>query len=315
MAGLQVVPGEIRSGDRFGAYVHVPYCATRCGYCDFNTYTPGELGNSTTGLSQSDEVTSYLTAVMAEVELAARVLSEDGSRALPIVDTVFIGGGTPTQLAPDQLGGILRRLDETFGLAPDAEITTEANPESVTARQLAELRTAGFTRISLGMQSAVEHVLSVLDRSHTPGRALEAAKQARTEGFAHVSLDLIYGTPTESDDDWRASLQAAISADVDHISAYALTVEPGTRMARQVARGELAMIDDDVLADRYQLADRILSEAGFSWYEISNWARTPGDRCRHNELYWRGGDWWGFGPGAHSHAGGVRWWNVKHPAA
>jgi oxygen-independent coproporphyrinogen-3 oxidase len=165
------------------------------------------------------------------------------------------------------------------------------------------------------MQSAVEHVLSVLDRSHTPGRALEAAKQARTEGFAHVSLDLIYGTPTESDDDWRASLQAAISADVDHISAYALTVEPGTRMARQVARGELAMIDDDVLADRYQLADRILSEAGFSWYEISNWARTPGDRCRHNELYWRGGDWWGFGPGAHSHAGGVRWWNVKHPAA
>jgi oxygen-independent coproporphyrinogen-3 oxidase len=286
----------------FGVYVHVPFCATRCGYCDFNTYTASELN----GGRSSD---GYVRAALAELALARRVLGD----AAPAVETVFFGGGTPTLLAPAQLAAILDAIDATFGLAPGAEITTEANPESVDPASLAALRAAGFTRVSLGMQSAVPHVLATLDRVHTPGRAAEAAREARSAGFAHVSLDLIYGTPGESDDDWRASLDAALAAEPDHLSAYALIVEPGTRLAAQIRRGALPEPDDDVLADRYELADGVLRGAGYDWYEVSNWARSPADACRHNLGYWRGGDWWGIGPGAHSHAGGVRWWNVLHP--
>lgn len=316
------VQGEEQSqpADHFGVYVHVPYCATRCGYCDFNTYTLSELAvgehaTHTTPAGTATDIDSYLSAVLAEIELASRVLATKPGPERPRIDTVFFGGGTPTLLPTAHLATILRRLDSVFGLALGAEVSTEANPESVDSNSLAALVDAGFTRISLGMQSAVPHVLATLDRRHTPGLAVAAAAQARQAGFAHVNVDLIYGAPTETDTDWLESLNAAVSAKPDHISAYALTVEPGTRLARQVRSGELAAPDDDALADRYLLTEQILGEAGMGWYEISNWARTSDDRCRHNQLYWRGGNWWGFGPGAHSHVGGVRWWNVKHPAA
>ncbi len=289
----------------FGVYVHVPFCATRCGYCDFNTYTASELDGG--GRSRA----GYVAAVRAELALARRVLGD----AAPAAQTVFFGGGTPTLLAPGELAEILGAIDEAFGLATGAEVTTEANPESVDAASLAALRDAGFTRVSLGMQSAVPHVLATLDRTHTPGRAAAAAREARTAGFEHVSLDLIYGTPGESDDDWRASLDAALAAEPDHVSAYALIVEPGTRLAAQVKRGLLPAPDDDALADRYEVADAALSAAGLGWYEVSNWAVSADAACHHNVGYWRGGDWWGVGPGAHSHVGGVRWWNVLHPSA
>ncbi len=206
------------------------------------------------------------------------------------------------------------RSVETFGLAADAEITTEANPESVTQAYFESLRANGFTRVSIGMQSAIPHVLEVLDRQHRPGRPEAAVAEARAAGFEHVNLDLIYGAPYETEADWQASLDAAIGAGADHVSAYALVVEEGTALARQVAQGVVPAPDDDLLADRYVQADETLSAAGFEWYEVSNWARTPADRCRHNELYWEGANWWGIGPGAHSHVGGVRWWNVKHPS-
>jgi oxygen-independent coproporphyrinogen-3 oxidase len=291
----------------FGAYVHVPFCASRCGYCDFNTYTPAELGGSTA-------MAGYAGTVLREVDLAAEVFRRAGVTPPPLA-TVFFGGGTPTLLSPDQLATVLDGLAATFGLAPDAEVTTEANPESVDPGTLRRLRAAGFTRISLGMQSVAPHVLALLDRRHTAGRAAAAAGEARAAGFAHVNLDLIYGTPGETAADFAASLAAAVAAGVDHVSAYSLIVEDGTRLAARVRRGEVAAPDDDVAADRYLAADTALEAAGFTWYEVSNWAATPAARCRHNLLYWRGGDWWGFGPGAHSHVGGVRWWNVKHPAA
>jgi oxygen-independent coproporphyrinogen-3 oxidase len=289
----------------FGVYVHVPFCASRCGYCDFNTYTAAELG----GGADRD---AYADTVLAELALARRVLADSPPRR---VDTVFVGGGTPTLLPPDHLGRILDAVDRTWGLAGDVEVTTEANPESVTFESLKELRAAGFTRISLGMQSAAPGVLAILDRRHSPGRAVAAAREARDAGFDHVNLDLIYGTPGETPEDFAESLAAAIAAGVDHVSAYALIVEDGTRLAARMRRGELPYPSDDVAADRYLAAEAALSAAGFSWYEVSNWARSPQARCRHNLLYWTGGDWWGLGPGAHSHIGGVRWWNVKHPSA
>jgi putative oxygen-independent coproporphyrinogen III oxidase len=288
----------------FGIYVHVPFCATRCGYCDFNTYTAVELGS---GASRD----SYAGLAVAEVRLAREVLGP----AAPAVSTVFFGGGTPTLLPPRDLGQILAAIDAEFGLADGAEVTTEANPDSVDERSLAQLRETGFTRISLGMQSAAEHVLAVLDRSHSPGRAEQCVGWARAAGFAHVSLDLIYGTPGESAADWERSVRSAIEAGPDHISAYALTVETGTRLAARVRRGEFAPPDDDDMADRYLAADELLASAGLRWYEISNWAAGPASACRHNLLYWSGGNWWGVGPGAHSHVGGTRWWNVRHPAA
>jgi oxygen-independent coproporphyrinogen-3 oxidase len=288
----------------FGIYVHVPFCATRCGYCDFNTYTAAELGG---GASRD----SYASLAAAEVRFAGRVLGP----GRPRVNTVFFGGGTPTLLPPGDLAAILAAIDAEFGLAPDAEVTTEANPESVDQLSLEQLRAAGFTRISLGMQSAAEHVLAVLDRSHTPGRPERCVAWARSAGFAHVSLDLIYGTPGESAADWERSVRAAIDAGPDHVSAYALIVEDGTRLAARIRRGELAPPDDDEMADRYLAADDLLAAAGLGWYEVSNWATEPGSACRHNLVYWSGGNWWGIGPGAHSHVGGTRWWNVRHPAA
>ena len=286
----------------FGVYVHVPFCASRCGYCDFNTYTAAELGG---GGAAAD----YADTVLRELDLAVRVL--DGSA--PPVSTVFFGGGTPTLLPTEDLTRILTGVEKRFGLAPDAEVTTEANPESVSPASLRRLREAGFTRLSLGMQSVAPHVLQILDRQHTAGRAAAAVAEARDAGFGHLNLDLIYGTPGEAADDFARSLATAVDAGVDHVSAYSLIVEEGTRLAARVRRGELPVPSDDVAADRYLAAEATLSAAGFDWYEVSNWARSEAARCRHNLLYWRGGDWWGFGPGAHSHVGGVRWWNVKHP--
>ena len=294
-----------RLGERpFGFYVHVPFCTVRCGYCDFNTYTAVELGE---GASRA----TYAEAAIAEVRMARRVLG-DVDRP---VDTVFFGGGTPTLLPPADLTAIVAAIAGEFGVADDAEVTTEANPDSVTAWDLEALRRGGINRVSLGMQSAVPHVLATLDRTHDPLRVPAAVDWARAAGFERISLDLIYGTPGESLDDWATSLEAALACEPDHLSAYSLIVEDGTAMARAVRRGEVAMRDDDDLADKYLMADERLGGAGLEWYEVSNWARGEQSRCRHNLLYWRGDDWWGVGPGAHSHVGGVRWWNVKHPAA
>jgi putative oxygen-independent coproporphyrinogen III oxidase len=296
LAGLGAQP--------FGIYVHVPFCQTRCGYCDFNTYTATELGN---GASRD----TYAGLAIAEIRLSRRVL---GTASLPVT-SVFFGGGTPTLLPPAALAGILRAIDGEFGLAAGAEVTVEANPETVDERVLAGLRAGGMTRISLGMQSAVPHVLAMLDRVHEPGRPARCARWAQAAGFEHVSLDLIYGTPGETDGDWRESLAAALAAAPDHISAYALIVEPGTALAARIARGQVPAPDDDAMADRYLIADEMLSAHGLTWYEVSNWAAGEAAWCRHNLLYWTSADWWGIGPGAHSHVGGTRWWNVKHPAA
>jgi oxygen-independent coproporphyrinogen-3 oxidase len=307
LPGLVATPGR-----RFGIYIHVPFCATRCGYCDFNTYTAAELGGATPD--------GWLAALRAELGLAAAHLgapsSDVAGRAAPNSDvaTVFVGGGTPSLLGGAGLSAVLDGVREHFSLAPDAEVTTEANPESTSPRLFDQLRSVGFTRVSLGMQSVAPHVLAVLDRVHSPGRALDAAAEARAAGFDHINLDLIYGTPGETDDDLRRSVDAAIDAGVDHVSGYALLVEDGTALARRVRRGEIPAPDDDVMARRYQLLDERLVHAGFDWYEVSNWSR-PGGECRHNIGYWGGGEWWGAGPGAHGYLGSTRWWNVKHPTA
>nr|WP_296772359.1 radical SAM family heme chaperone HemW [Rhodococcus sp. (in: high G+C Gram-positive bacteria)] len=290
----------------FGIYVHVPFCTTRCGYCDFNTYTAGELGTSASPQS-------WLDGLRRELDVAATLMSERAGR-VPTADTVFIGGGTPSLLGGDGLGDVLAAVRSSFGVTAGAEVTTESNPESTSPQFFEQLRSAGFTRISLGMQSAAAHVLATLDRTHTPGRPVAAAKEARAAGFTHVNLDLIYGTPGERDVDLDRSLEAVLEAGVDHVSAYALIVEDGTAMARKVRRGELPMPDDDVLASRYERIDAVLSGAGLNWYEVSNWATDDAAECKHNVGYWDGGDWWGAGPGAHSHIGGTRFWNVKHPA-
>ena len=293
LPGMQPSPGQ-----PFGVYVHVPFCITRCGYCDFNTYTPAELG----GVNPD----AWLLALGTELELAAARLDA------PTVSTVFVGGGTPSLLGGERLARLLDMVREHFVLAPDAEVTTEANPESTWPEFFAAIRAAGYTRVSLGMQSVAPRVLATLDRVHSPGRASAAAREAMDEGFDHVSLDLIYGTPGESDDDLLRSVDAAVETGVDHVSAYALVVEEGTALARRVRRGELAAPDDDVLAHRYELVDERLAAAGLTWYEVSNWSRPDGE-CRHNLGYWDGGQWWGAGPGAHGYVGTTRWWNVKHP--
>lgn len=281
----------------FGVYVHVPFCATRCGYCDFNTYTPSEVDSS---------YGQYLDALERELELAA------AKHPAGPASTVFIGGGTPSLLGADGLGRVLEAVRSSFGLAPGAEVTTESNPESTSPEFFAGLKQAGFTRVSLGMQSASTPILKVLDRMHTPGRAVAAAREAKAAGFEHVNLDMIYGTPTETEDDVKKTLDHILSAGVDHVSAYSLIVEDGTAMARKVRRGELPAPSDDVFADRYELIAQTLEAAGYEWYEVSNWAK-PGGECQHNLIYWRGGRWWGAGPGAHSYMDNQRFFHVKRP--
>jgi putative oxygen-independent coproporphyrinogen III oxidase len=288
----------------FGVYLHVPFCRVRCGYCDFNTYTATELR----GVRQD----SYAETLSGEVALARGVLERAG--ALRPASTVFIGGGTPTLLPAGDLARMLADVRSAFGLMPGAEITVEANPDTVTGEVADTLAAAGVTRLSIGMQSSVPHVLAALDRTHDPENVATAVSTARAAGLA-VSLDLIYGAPGESLEDWTRSLESALAQDPDHVSAYALIVEEGTPLHRRIRRGELVAPDDDLQADMYEAADARLGAAGYDWYEVSNWARTPANRSQHNLNYWRSQDWWGFGPGAHSHVGGLRWWNVKHPAA
>ena len=304
-ARLALTPPERDPATPFGIYLHVPFCSTRCGYCDFNTYTAGELGSATSPVD-------WERAAAIEIDRAAEALARTGTP--PEVDTVFVGGGTPSLVGADVLVGMLDRIDSAFGLAPGAEVTTESNPESTSPEFFGRLREGGYTRISLGMQSTSARVLRVLDRAHTPGRPQEAAAEAVRAGFEHVNLDVIYGTPGEREDDLAHTLDAVVAAGVDHVSAYSLIVEDGTALARRIRRGELPGTVDDVLADRYEQVSERLTRAGFHWYEVSNFATEESGYCRHNLGYWRGGDWWGVGPGAHSHVAGARWWNHKHPA-
>ena len=289
----------------FSVYLHVPYCRVRCGYCDFNTYTNLAMGP---GASVGD----YVDTLERELHLARAAMDRAGLPARP-AQTVFVGGGTPTMLVPGDLVRMVGVVGEVFGLADGAEVTTEANPETVDEAYLAALAQGGLTRVSFGMQSAVPHVLATLERTHRPERVPQVVGWARRAGLL-TSLDLIYGTPGESLDDWRRSLEAAVGTGPDHLSAYALVIEEGTRMWGQVRRGELPMPQDDDEATKYEVADAVLARAGYEWYEISNWAR-PGSECRHNQAYWLDWDWWGAGPGAHSHLGDVRLWNTKHPVA
>ncbi|MGO2659408.1 radical SAM family heme chaperone HemW [Mycetocola reblochoni] len=302
---LPASAAEAAAGVPFGAYVHVPFCRVRCGYCDFNTYTATELR----GAKQSE----YHEEVAREIDLAVAALDLSGVGPRPL-STVFFGGGTPTLLPAADLVGVLRRLRERFGIVEGAEITTEANPDSVDAAYLRALKDGGFTRVSFGVQSAVPETLATLERSHDPAKVPDVVAAAREAGLA-VSVDLIYGAPGETLEQWERSVDMAIALGPEHISAYALIVEDGTKLARQIRSGVLSAPDDDLQAEMYELADERFCSAGFGWYEISNWSRGVESRSRHNLSYWSGADWWGFGPGAHSHVGGVRWWNVKHPAA
>jgi oxygen-independent coproporphyrinogen-3 oxidase len=284
----------------------VPFCAVRCGYCDFNTYTAQELGVGR-GASRG----SYADAAIAEIRLARRVLGDLDLAA----HTVYFGGGTPTLLAAEDLVRLVAAIREEFGLVPDAEVTAESNPDSVDGGALHTLAAGGFNRVSFGVQSASRHVLDVLDRTHDPARVPDVVSWARQAGIEQINVDLIYGTPGESLTDWEASLESVLALRPDHVSAYSLIVEPGTALARRIARGDLPMTDEDDLADKYLVADKVLTGAGLGWYEVSNWARDRASRSRHNLSYWTGANWWGVGPGAHSHVNGTRWWNVKHPAA
>jgi oxygen-independent coproporphyrinogen-3 oxidase len=282
-------------------YVHIPYCIKRCGYCDFNTYTPSELQDGATLEIVSND---YIDAVLRELESAPK----------DQVPTIFFGGGTPSLLPAHDLGRVITAIKARNGLTADCEITLEANPDSVTQEKLSAYLAAGFNRISFGMQSAQPHVLAVLDRTHNPANVKRAVDMARAAGFESISVDLIYGTPGESLEDWRSTVTEALSLDIDHISAYALIVETGTKLAAQIKRGELTMPNDDLMADMYLLVDQMCNDAGLNWYELSNWAK-PGKECLHNIAYWKSANWWGLGPGAHSHVDRKRFWNVKHPTA
>ena len=282
-------------------YVHIPYCIKRCGYCDFNTYTPNELQD---GASLEIVSNDYIDAVLLELDAAP----------LDEVPTIFFGGGTPSLLPAKDLGRVITAIKARNGLTADCEITLEANPDSVTEEKLAGYLSAGFNRISFGMQSAQPHVLAVLDRTHNPANVKRAVDMARGAGFESISVDLIYGTPGESLEDWRATVTEALSLDIDHISAYALIVETGTKLAAQIKRGDLTMPIDDLMADMYLLVDQMCNAAGLNWYELSNWSK-PGHECQHNIAYWKSANWWGLGPGAHSHIDKKRFWNVKHPTA
>lgn len=296
---------EPSAGRPLSAYIHVPFCTVRCGYCDFNTYTKG--------FGRWADPEDYHLAVIEEIKQSARVLREAGMPSRPL-QSIFFGGGTPSLLQSAQVQQILAALKQEIGVVPAAEITLEANPETITTGSMSRLAGAGITRVSMGMQSAVPRILRILDRQHDPANVGRAVRDARDAGLAQ-SVDLIYGAPTETLDEWRHSVEEALSLGTDHLSVYSLIVEPGTKMSAQIARGELPGTDGDLDAEKYLLADRLLADAGFRWYEISNFARTDAAKSVHNLAYWRDWDWWGYGPGAHSHVGKLRWWNVKHPSA
>ena len=284
----------------FSLYVHVPYCSKRCGYCDFNTYTPSEL-------DRDDQIESWLQSAIKETIFARKILGEELK-----VDTIFFGGGTPSLLDASVVKEFLNNVSKHFTLKKDLEITLEANPDTITQSKAEDWLKAGINRISLGMQSSAKNVLQVLDRTHNPANVLTSVEILKKAGFENFSLDLIYGTPGESLEDWAKTLKDAIAINPPHISAYSLVIEPGTKMGSQLSRGEIKAVSDDDAADKYQLAEKMLTENGYSWYEISNWAKVNRE-CQHNLNYWKGNNWWGIGPGAHSHINGVRWWNQKLP--
>jgi oxygen-independent coproporphyrinogen-3 oxidase len=284
----------------FSLYVHVPYCSKRCGYCDFNTYTPSEL-------DRDDQIQSWLQSAIKETIFARKILGESLT-----VDTIFFGGGTPSLLEASVIKEFINNVSKHFKLKKDLEITLEANPDTITQSKAEDWLKAGINRISLGMQSSATNVLQVLDRTHNPANVLSSVEILKKAGFTNFSLDLIYGTPGESLEDWANSLKDAITINPPHISAYSLVIEPGTKMGSQLSRGEIKAVSDDDAADKYQLAEKLLNENGYSWYEISNWAKENKE-CQHNLNYWKGNNWWGIGPGAHSHINGVRWWNQKLP--
>ena len=284
----------------FSLYVHVPYCSKRCGYCDFNTYTPSEL-------DRDDQIESWLQSAIKETIFARKILVEELT-----VDTIFFGGGTPSLLEASVIKEFINNVSKHFELKKDLEITLEANPDTITQSKAEDWLKAGINRISLGMQSSATNVLQVLDRTHNPANVLSSVEILKKAGFTNFSLDLIYGTPGESLEDWSNSLKDAIAINPPHISAYSLVIEPGTKMGSQLSRGEIKAVSDDDAADKYQLAEKLLNENGYSWYEISNWAKENKE-CQHNLNYWKGNNWWGIGPGAHSHINGVRWWNQKLP--
>ena len=285
-------------------YIHIPYCIKRCGYCDFNTYTPAELQITS---ELKDISNSYIDLLISEIK-SARI--EVGESA--VIPSIFFGGGTPSLMEASDIGRVISTIKDQFNLDKDAEITLETNPDTVTKEKLAQFLAAGVNRLSFGMQSAVPHVLATLDRTHNPDNLPQVTKWAKEVGFKEISVDLIYGTPGESKEDWQRSIDAALSLPITHISAYALIVEEGTKLAAQIKRGEVANVDDDLSADKYIMADQAFTSAGFNWYELSNWAK-PNSQSRHNIFYWLGKNWWGAGPGAHSHLNGRRFWNVKHP--
>ena len=285
-------------------YIHIPYCVKRCGYCDFNTYTPSEL-KITEGLAQISN--SYIDLLLMEIKAAKVQVGQSAN-----VPSIFFGGGTPSLMQPDDIGRVISTIKSEFILLPDAEITMECNPDTVTKESLAAFRAIGVNRVSFGMQSAVKHVLATLDRTHNPENLLQVTTWAKEVGFSEISVDLIYGTPGESLSDWQTSIDAALTLPITHISAYALIVEEGTKLAAQIKRGEVAQVDDDLTAEKYLVADKAFTAAGFEWYELSNWAKS-GSLSKHNLAYWLGDNWWGAGPGAHSHLNGKRFWNVKHP--
>jgi len=285
-------------------YIHIPYCIKRCGYCDFNTYTPAELQITS---ELKDISNSYIDLLISEIK-SARI--EVGESA--VIPSIFFGGGTPSLMEASDIGRVISTIKDQFNLAKDAEITLETNPDTVTKEKLAQFLAAGVNRLSFGMQSAVPHVLATLDRTHNPDNLPQVTKWAKEVGFKEISVDLIYGTPGESKEDWQRSIDAALSLPITHISAYALIVEEGTKLAAQIKRGEVGNVDDDLSADKYIMADQAFTSAGFNWYELSNWAK-PNSESRHNIFYWLGKNWWGAGPGAHSHLNGKRFWNVKHP--
>lgn len=287
---------------RLSFYLHIPFCVKRCGYCDFNTYTPSEL--------QGPDVTTltgpYLEAVKQEIELAHRELGDAE------ISTIFFGGGTPSLMPADELGAMMDQLRKRFSFARDMEVTIEVNPDSVNQEFLQRMRDHGANRISMGMQSAKDHVLKVLDRTHNPENVTRAVEMVRASGYEHCSVDLIYGVPGETLTDWSETVDAALSLEIDHVSAYSLIVEEGTALAARVKRGEIVIPDEEETAEKYLLIDQLCTTRGFAWYELSNWS-APGGECRHNINYWNGSHWWGIGPGAHSFVDGKRWWNVKHP--
>ncbi|MDO5747083.1 MAG: radical SAM family heme chaperone HemW [Actinomycetaceae bacterium] len=306
----------------FSLYVHVPFCQVRCGYCDFNTYTKG--------FGVGAEPSSYHLSVIREIDHVTSLLNLYGPKdwLSQGIHTLYFGGGTPTLLPTDAMRKIIRHVDTCLGVAADAEISTEANPDTLTPQSIQALADMGCTRVSVGMQSAVPHVLATLDRIHDPLSVQRVVEWVHEAGM-DVSLDIIYGTPGESMQDWQTTVDTAIEMQPDHISAYSLVIEQGTKMGAQLKRGIIAEPDSDDLADKYAYVDAALSRAGYRWYEISNWARICDDEhetaevdatqlrhaCRHNVAYWRNWNWWGCGPGAHSHIGQMRAWNVKHPHA